>query len=658
MEAFQHQAIVWRPSPEMRERTRLGQFLRQHQIPSLDALRERAAADPQWFWDAVVRMIDWPFVAPYEAVLDISAGVEWARWFVGGTSNVALAALERHLSGDHGERLAVIEETEAGSVQHWTYAALNRAVDRVAHGLRRLGVGPGDRVALYLPMGVEAVISLLAAAKVAAVAVPIFSGYGAAALATRLQDSGATLLITADGFHRRGQTVPLKELADEAVQMAPAVRHVIVVERLGNPIQWQSGRDIAWQALQALAPDGPYPTAVVAADAPLILIYTSGTTGAPKGTVHCHLGFPLKATADLWLAFDLKAEDHLLWYTDMGWMMGPWMVYGGLITGSTLILYDGAPDYPHPGRLWDMIDRHHVSVFGIAPTVVRALMAYGDGPLVDHRLTSLRVLGSSGEPWNPDPWQWFFECVGQGRCPIINYSGGTEISGGILSAFVSEPIKPCAFHGPLPGMVAAVVDEMGRPTHNQVGELVIQAPWPGMTQGFWQNRDRYLETYWSRWPKTWVHGDWAYIDDDGFWYILGRSDDTIKVAGKRIGPAEVESILVSHPDVLEAAAIGVPDAVKGESLVVFVVAKPGAHPDTGTLQAYVAQHLGRALRPQAVRIVPALPKTRNGKVVRRAIRASYLGLNSGDLSTLENAESLDAIRQLGAQDGHVQEQGG
>lgn len=646
---FDQQEVVFRPSADRIATSRLYHFLQAHGISSLDALRQRADRDPDWFWDAVVKMLDWPFVNPYHTVLDTSQGIQWPQWFVGGTSNLALAALDRHVQEGRGSQLALIEETERGAVTRWTYAELKSAADRLAFGLEGLGVGEQDRVALYLPMGSQAVIAMLALAKLAAVVVPIFSGYGAPALATRLRDSEAKVVITADGFTRRGRTVEMKSQADQAIADAPSVVHQVVVQRLGLTVSMVPHRDRDWNLLMQSAPASPYPTRVVASETPLLLIYTSGTTGRPKGALHPHLGFPLKAAQDLWHCFDLKPDDVFFWYTDMGWMMGPWMVYGGLVTGCTLVLYDGTPDYPNAARLWDMIDRHQVTVFGISPTAVRGLMAQGDEAVAGYRLDSLRVLGSSGEPWNPDPWRWFFEKVGHSRCPIINYSGGTEISGGILSGFVTEPQKPCAFNGPIPGMAAGIVDDGGHPVENQVGELVIRAPWPGMTRGFWRDPDRYLDAYWSRWTDVWVHGDFAYVDAQGFWYILGRSDDTIKVAGKRLGPAEVESILVSHPAVVEAAAIGVPDDIKGESLVCFVVTLDGqaAADLSETLKEYVGLHMGKALKPRELYVVDELPKTRNGKVVRRAIKASYLGVQQGDLSSVENVAALDRVRAAG-----------
>ncbi len=638
--------IVWRPAPADVETSQLGRFLKDQGLNTLDELREKAAQDPDWFWESVVRMLDWPFVTPYQSVLNRDRGWQWAEWFVGGTSNLALAALDRHVTAGRGDKTAVIEETEAGRIRHLSYRELQVQVDRLAHGLVTLGVEFQDRIALYLPMGVEAVVAMLAAAKLGAVVVPVFSGYGAPALATRIEDSQARVLVTADGFNRRGRTVAMKEAADEALASLSSVRRVLVVSRLDRLVPMQPGRDYRWDEVLNQASDDPFPTRAVPSETPLMLIYTSGTTGRPKGALHTHLGFPLKAAQDLWHAFDLRPEDVFFWYTDMGWMMGPWMVYGGLITGSTLLLYDGTPDYPDPSRLWDLIDRHRVSVFGISPTAIRGLMASGEKPLEGHSLDSLRILGSSGEPWNPDPWMWFFEKVGKRRCPIINYSGGTEISGGILSAFATEPQKPCAFNGPIPGMAADVVDESGAPIRGAVGELIIRAPWTGMTRGFWKSPERYLETYWHRWPDVWVHGDYAMVDEDGFWYIVGRSDDTIKVAGKRLGPAEVESILVSHPSVVEAAAVGVPDPVKGEVLICFVVAREGHTELEAELRDYVAQHMGKALRPERVHRVRELPKTRNGKVVRRVIRAAYTNAATGDLSSVENVDALDAIRTI------------
>jgi acetyl-CoA synthetase len=386
-----------------------------------------------------------------------------------------------------------------------------------------------------------------------------------------------------------------------------------------------------------------------AAEDPLMILYTSGTTGKPKGALHAHCGFPIKAAQDMICGLDVHSTDRLYWVTDMGWMMGPWEVFGATLLGASMVFYDGALDYPAPDRLWQLVQNHAVTILGVSPTLVRSLARLGAAPPERYDLSSLRVLGSTGEPWNPDPWLWFFNMVGKGRLPIINYSGGTEVSGGILMGNVLTPLKPCAFSGPLPGMAADVVDEEGRSVRNQVGELVIRRPWIGMTRGFWNDPERYLEAYWKWLPGVWVHGDWAAVSEDGLWYILGRSDDTIKVAGKRVGPAEIESVLVDHPAVSEAAAIAVPDELKGEAVVGFCVLKTEAAPSEALAQELkekVAHELGRPLRPAAVKFVCDLPRTRNAKIMRRVIRAVYIGADPGDLSALENREALEEIRRV------------
>ncbi|HEX5414374.1 MAG TPA: AMP-binding protein, partial [Chloroflexota bacterium] len=377
--------------------------------------------------------------------------------------------------------------------------------------------------------------------------------------------------------------------------------------------------------------------------------YTSGTTGRPKGAVHVHGGFPIKAAQDLAHCFDLQEDDTLFWITDIGWMMGPWAIEGSLLLGATVAMYEGAIDYPRPDRLWEFVEKHRVTLLGISPTAVRALMGRGEEWVTKHDLSSLRAFGSTGEPWNPAPWWWLFQTVGRERLPILNYSGGTEISGGIVGGYTIVPQKPCSFSGPIPGMDVDVLDEAGEPVRGAVGELVIRQPWPGMTRGFWQDPNRYLETYWSRWPEIWVHGDWALVDEDDAWYILGRSDDTIKIAGKRVGPAEVESAAVAHPAVAEAAAIGVPHPVKGEVLVVLAILNPGQTPTDalrGAVLETVTRHLGKAMKPEDVRFVADLPRTRNAKILRRLVKAVYLGKEDlGDISSLENPAALDAIRQ-------------
>jgi acetyl-CoA synthetase len=493
----------------------------------------------------------------------------------------------------------------------------------------------------------ETAVALLAIAKLGAVIIPLFSGFGAGAVASRLNDAGAKVLLCADGFFRRGQIVPMKEAADEALRQCPQVEHVIVLRRIGREIPWTHGRDKVW-AVFVEDGRGRTPTVRLGPDSPIMVIYTSGTTGRPKGAVHVHGGFPIKAAQDMGWGFDVQPGDTIFWVTDIGWMMGPWLIFGSLSLGATMVIYEGTPDTPGPDRLWRMIEDHRVTIFGAAPTLIRGLMGAGEASdPTRHDLSSLRVIGGTGEPWNPEPWNWFFKKVGGGRLPLINYTGGTEIAGGILVGNVLTPLRPCSFSGPVPGMAADVVDDSGAPIRGEVGELVVRKPWPGMTAGFWQDRQRYLDTYWERFPGVWLHGDWAYIDPrDGLWYVLGRSDDTIKVAGKRLGPAEVESVLVGSSKVQEAAAVGIPDEVKGEALVCFVVLRAGQDPSeqlAEELKELVAREMGKPLRPKAVHFVADLPKTRNAKILRRVVRAVYLGSEPGDLTALENPGALEAI---------------
>jgi acetyl-CoA synthetase len=651
----QGEPIAWRPTPEYFERSRLLKFMRQHGIDTYEQLCARANADPAWFWDATVKDLDLRWYQPYSAVMDTSDGIEWTRWFIDGQFNYVASALDKHV-GQAGagamaprpDHTALIWEGEEGHVRRFTYAELAHLTNQSANALTQLGVQKGDRVGIFMPMVPETVAATLACGKIGAIFIPIFSGYGAEAVATRLRDAEAKVLVTADGFYRRGKVVTMKETADEACALASNVAHVLVVRRVGRDIPLQPERDVNWDDAIA-GQSGDYDTAHTGAEDPYMIIYTSGTTGRPKGALHVHCGFPIKGAQDMAHCFDVQADDTLFWLTDIGWMMGPWAISGTLMLGATLLIYDGTPDYPGPDRLWALAERHGVTVMGVAPTVVRSLMSHGTEPVKQHDLSKLRIIGASGEPWNVDPWKWCFEQIGGGRCPIINYSGGTEISGGIVGCTTITPIKPCSFSGPVPGMAADVVDDAGNPVRGAVGELVIRGPWPGMTRGFWNDRQRYLDTYWSRLPGVWVHGDFAAIDPDGFWYILGRSDDTIKIAGKRLGPAEAESAAVSHPAVVEAAAIGVPHDVKGESLVIFAVLRPGYAPSDelrGEIRNAVVAQLGPALKPETVCFISQLPHTRNGKVLRRLLRQTYLGQQLGDLSSLENPVALEEVAAL------------
>jgi acetyl-CoA synthetase len=641
---------AWRPVADAGRTTRLGRFLMASGERDLDSLQRHAEHDPAWFWGAAADDLGVAWQRRPSSILDISRGVEWSRWWSGGAFNYAEAAIEPRAAADP-DGAALTWEGEDGAVRRFTNAELKSDVSRAAAMIARLGVGKGDRVGIFMPLLPETVISVLALGLLQAIYVPIFSGYAAPAVASRLVDAGARLLITADGTFRRGTPVQLKETADAATAEAPTVEHILVVGRLSElapQAAWTEGRDRWWSTELADPELRPLEaTPETDPETPYMIIYTSGTTGRPKGAVHVHGGFPIKGAQDLAHCFDLAPGDRLFWFTDLGWMMGPWAISGALLLGAELVLYEGAPDYPGPDRLWALVARHAISHLGLSPTVIRALMAHGTQPLHEHDLSSLRVLGSTGEPWNPESWWWFFREVGGGRLPLINYSGGTEVSGGIVSGNLLTPIKPCSFGGPAIGTAADVIGADGASVRGEVGELAVRQPLPGMTRGFWNDPERYVETYWSRFPGTWVHGDWALVDEDGYWFIQGRSDDTLKVAGKRVGPAEVESAAVAHPAVLEAAAIGVPHEVKGEVIVVFVRLRPGELDDPdlrASVSEKVVEQLGKALRPEAVHVVSDLPRTRSGKVMRRVARAAYLGTDPGDLSALENPLAVESIR--------------
>jgi acetyl-CoA synthetase len=638
--------VIWEPSPEVIERSRLRRFMDRHGIETFDELLKRADADIEWFWDAAIKDVDIAFYRHYDKVVDLSKGNPWAKWWIGGRMNIVQSCLDRYRDQKTHDKLAIIWEGEPRDVRKLSYAELDRQVCKLAGALRRLGIRPGDRVAIFMPMCPEVAISVLATAKIGAVIIPLFSGYGAEAIASRLRDGEAKLLICADGFYRRGQVIPMKETADKALVSCPTVTRVIMHRRVVREVPWTHGRDYVWEVLLEDEPDHA-PTHELDPEDPMMIIYTSGTTGKPKGTLHVHGGFPVKTAQDMAHGFDVGADDTVFWYTDIGWMMGPWLIFGSLILGATMVLYEGTPDYPSADRLWRMVADHGVTVLGVSPTLVRGLMTHGDEVPAHHDLSSLRILGGTGEPWNPEPFHWFFKNIGGGRIPVINYSGGTEIAGGILCGNVITHLRPCSFAGPLPGIAADVVDAEGKSVRGEVGELVIRNPWPGMTRGFWGDQQRYIDTYWSRFDGIWVHGDWAYVDpEDGLWYVLGRSDDTIKVAGKRLGPAEVESVLVGHPWVAEAAAIGVPDELKGEALVCFVILRPKRQAGdklATELSDLVAVALGKPLRPKAVHFVSDLPRTRNAKILRRVVKSVYIGKDPGDLSSLENPSALAAI---------------
>jgi acetyl-CoA synthetase len=639
--------FIWKPSAELVAGANVTRLMRKHSIGDFWELVRRSQADIEWFWDAAIADIGIDFFDHYDKVLDLSDGIQWPKWFGGGTINLTYNCVDRHARGERAAATAIVWEGEDGDIRSLTYAELEADVNRVANGLLNAGISKGDAVAVYMPMIPEAVVSLYAIAKIGAIYLPIFSGFGAPAIATRLQDSEAKALITADGFYRRGSRVEMKAVADEALKEAPEVDKVFVFERFddSNPSLgagqhlWSDAFGSQSTELQALPLDP---------ETPLMIAYTSGTTGRPKGSVAVHGGFLVKIAQEVAYHFDCKPDDLLYWVTDMGWIMGPFEMVGGHANGASVFMYEGAPNYPEVDRVWSMCARHGVSILGVSPTLVRALMPGGSEVVHAHDLSGLRILGSTGEPWNPEPYRWFHEVVGGGRCPIINISGGTEVGAIFLGQSPVLPTKVCSLGSPSLGMAVEVVGGDGKPVRGEVGELVCTKPWPAQTRGFWKAPDRYLDTYWARWPDVWVHGDWASVDHDGYWFLHGRSDDTLNVAGKRIGPAEYESAAVDHPAVVECAAVGIPDEVKGTAVWCFCILRPEFEPTAGLaeeVRGVVADELGKAFTPAQIRFVTELPKTRSAKILRRAIRAKVVGEDPGDMSSLENPSALDAVER-------------
>jgi acetyl-CoA synthetase len=626
--------FIWEPTPDVLERANVVRLMRRHGFDDYWELQRRSQDDPDWFWPAAIEDMGLEFSQPWDRVADLSKGPEWATWFVGGKLNLAWNCVHRWAER-RPDDVGAVFAGEDGERREWTFGELSRAVTRLAEGLTALGVEPGDRVAIYMPMCPEVAVASHACAHIGAVQVPIFSGFAAPAVAQRLQDSEAKVIVTADRSLRRAKWLDMRTTAEEAAKEAPSVEHVVTWSRSEG--SWH-GADLG---------PGTLPPLEVDSEHPYLLTYTSGTTGKPKGVVHVQGGFLVSIAREVAYQADGHEGDIILFATDMGWIMGPWTVVGGGALGCRLVFSEGAPDQP-ADRLWRLIERERATILGCSPTLIRALLPHGD-PEAD--LSSLRTIVTTGEPWNPDPYRWLFEQVGGGRCPIINCSGGTEVGACFLSPTPAIPIKTCSLGGPALGMAMDVVDGGGRSLVDTgaVGELVCRKPFPGMTRGFWRDPERYLDAYWRRLPGIWVHGDWASADEDGYWFLHGRSDDTLNIAGKRIGPAEIESAVVAHPSVSEAAAVGVPHEVKGEVAWVFCVLKPGPEPGDSLASEVAdcaARELGKAFRPERVVFVSALPKTRSAKIVRRAVRAALLGQDPGDLSSVENPEALDEVERL------------
>ena len=654
-----HDSIIHRPSDAFVESTNIWAFMESHGIDDYDELIARTTgripgepdAGIDWFWDILPEYLGIEFETDYAQVRDNSDGPQFTEWYPGGRLNIATNVLDRHANASEtADEIACLWEGEPGEVREVTFAELSAQTKRVANFLDQHDIGQGDTVGLYMPMIPEVISILYGCFTVGAIAVPIFSGFGTDATATRIEDSACSVLFTADGFYRRGKEVHLKETVDDAITQAGYVEKTVIYNRMGERgknLPWNDDRDVWWDdAIEGQ--DDSFDPVSVPSDHPAMLLYSSGTTGTPKGIVQTHAGALLQCAKEVYFSFDRKPGDRFFWVSDIGWMMGPWMLIGNHTFGGTVFMYEGAPDYPEPDRFWTMIDRHQITQFGISPTAIRALRKHGDEWVDEHDLSSLRILGSTGEPWDAESWLWFYRKIGNEQAPIINISGGTEIFGCFLIPQPIQPLKPCTLGGPGLGMAIDIVDRDGTSVteSHERGFLVARDSCPSMTKSLWSGDTRYLEEYWSTWDDLWDHGDWAQMDEDGFWFLHGRADDALNVAGRKVGPAEVEGAAMKHDAVSQAAAVGAPDETTGTVIVLYVILEPGvAESDEcrASIRQIVGEELGKPFRPREVLFVDRFPKTQSGKIVRRAIEQTYRGEDPGDLSSIEDRSALDDV---------------
>lgn len=634
---------VFYPSEAFRKQAHIGSE------EEYERLYRESLQDPEGFWGRVASELHW--FTPWQKVLEGS--LPHAKWFVGGRTNLAFNALDRHVRTWRRNKAALIWEGEPGEERVLTYYDLWREVQRFANVLRRLGVKKGDRVTIYLPMIPEAAIAMLACARIGAIHSVVFGGFSSGALAERIRDAEAKVLITADGGYRRGQVVPLKQNADEALKEVSTVEHVVVVRRTGEEVPWTPGRDHWWHELMEAVSDRAE-AEPMEAEEPLFILYTSGSTGKPKGVLHTLGGYMTYVYLTTKLVFDLKDEDVYWCTADVGWVTGhSYVVYGPLLNGATTLMYEGAPNWPEPDRFWRIVDKYGVTILYTAPTAIRSFMRWGEGWPARHRLDSLRLLGTVGEPINPEAWLWYYQVIGKGRCPIVDTWWQTETGGIMITTLPGvHPMKPGHAGKPFFGVRPEILDSEHRPVENpdEGGHLCITRPWPSMLRTVWGDPDRFLQQYFSQHPGSYFTGDGARRDKEGYYLILGRVDDVLNVAGHRLGTMEIESALVSHPAVAEAAVVGRPDPLKGEAIVAFVTLKEGHAPsDTlrDELKAHVAKVIGPIARPDEVRFTDALPKTRSGKIMRRLLRQIAAGEHEikGDTSTLEDRSVVERLRQ-------------
>ncbi len=607
-------------------------------VPDWDLLAEKADYDYIGFWEREADELHW--FREWDKVLDDSQK-PFYKWFVGARTNIVYNCLDRHVQTARRNKIALIWEGENGDFRSYSYFALLREVRRFANVLKSLGLEKGDRVTIYMGRIPELPIAMLACAYIGAIHSVVFGGFTVEALAERIDDSQSKVLITCDGAFQRGKVIPLKQIVDEALHRTGTIESVLVVRRTGQEVYMEEGRDMWYHELMTLPiASGTSSMEIVDAEDPLFMLYTSGTTGKPKAILHTHGGYMVGTYSTLKYVFDIHDEDRFWCAADPGWITGhSYIVYGPLLNGATSFMYEGAPTYPYPNRWWLMIEKYGINILYTAPTAIRGLMRFGDAWANRHDLSSLRLLGTVGEPINPEAWKWYYRVIGKNRCPIMDTWWQTETGMFMIAPMPSVPLKPGSGTKPFPGLQMDILSEEGKPVGpNEEGFLVIKNPWPAMLRTLYKDPDRYVRQYWSKYPGMYLTGDSARRDEDGYYWIIGRTDDVIKVSGYRLGTAEIESALVSHHAVAEAAAIGLPHEVKGNSIHAFVILKAGQQKHDNLeeeLRSHVAHEIGPIAKPERIEIVESLPKTRSGKIMRRVLKARALGQDPGDLATLE-----------------------